>query len=80
MLTLILLVYGYHRDDLNRLEYVGMCIKESLRLFPPVFAIGRETSQDVTFDGHVMPKGVSNNHTPLNIVALKLVLTTPTYF
>ena len=51
----------YRRDDLNKLEYVGMCIKESLRLFPPVFAIGREMSQDVTFDGHVMPKGVSNN-------------------
>ena len=36
-----------------------MCIKESLRLFPPVIALGREMSQNVTFDGHVMPKGVS---------------------
>ena len=38
-----------------------MCIKESLRLFPPVFAIGREMSQNVTFDGHVMPEGSSND-------------------
>ena len=37
-----------------------MC-KESLRLFPPVFAIGWEMSQNVTFDGHVMPKGLSND-------------------
>ena len=38
-----------------------MCIKESLRLFPPVYGIGREMSQNVTFDGHVMPKGVQSN-------------------
>ena len=57
-------VYYYHRDDLNKLEYVSMCIKESLRLYPPVFVTGREMSQDVTFDGHVMPKGVSNDHIP----------------
>ena len=51
------MLYTY-RDDMNRLEYVSLCIKESLRLFPPVFAIGRELSQDVAFDGRVMPKGL----------------------
>ena len=50
---------GNHRDDLSKLEYVGMCIKESLRLFSPVIAVGRKMSRSVTFDGHVMPKGVS---------------------
>ena len=39
------------------MEYVGMCIKESLRLYPPVPVVGREMSQDIIFDGHVMPKG-----------------------
>ena len=47
---------------MSRLEYVGLCIKESLRLFPPVPAIGRELSQDVEFDGHVMPKGLGSMH------------------
>ena len=59
LLIMVYMWYVYCRDDLNELEYVGMCIKESLRLFPPVYGIGRELSQNVTFDGHVMPKGVS---------------------
>ena len=48
---------------MSRLEYVGLCIKESLRLFPPVPGIGRVLSKDVEFDGHVMPKGVSMKRT-----------------
>ncbi|XP_065909845.1 cytochrome P450 4F4-like isoform X2 [Dysidea avara] len=44
-------------DDIGKMEYVGMCIKESLRLYPPVPVVGREMSQDIIFDGHVMPKG-----------------------
>ena len=46
-----------YRDDIGKMEYVGMCIKESLRLYPPVPVVGREMSQDIIFDGHVMPKG-----------------------
>ena len=46
-----------YRDDIAKMEYVGMCIKESLRLYPPVPVVGREMSQDIIFDGHVMPKG-----------------------
>ena len=66
----IVTFYTY-RDDMSCLEYVGLCIKESLRLFPPVPAIGRELSQDVDFDGRVMPKGVSvhNSEVCMNILS-----------
>ena len=46
------------RDDLSKLEYITLCLKESLRLCPPVFAIGRKMSKNVTFDGHVVPAGM----------------------
>ena len=52
--------YLTSRDDLNKLEYISLCIKESLRLYPPVFGVGRKMSKDVMFDGHVMPEGMSN--------------------
>ncbi len=51
-----------HREDLKSLEYLKCCIKESLRLYPPVSLMGRVLAQDTTIGGHTMPKG-----TPLTI-------------
>ncbi|XP_059107755.1 leukotriene-B4 omega-hydroxylase 3 isoform X2 [Peromyscus eremicus] len=46
-------------DDLNQLPFLTMCIKESLRLHPPVPVISRCCTQDVVLpDGRVIPKGV----------------------
>ncbi|XP_027834868.1 cytochrome P450 4F3-like isoform X1 [Ovis aries] len=46
-------------DDLAQLPFLTMCIKESLRLHPPVTAISRRCTQDITLpDGRVIPKGV----------------------
>ncbi|XP_027765889.1 leukotriene-B(4) omega-hydroxylase 2-like [Empidonax traillii] len=46
-------------EDLSRLPFTTMCIKESLRLHPPVTAVSRRCTQDVALrDGRVIPKGV----------------------
>uniref|UniRef100_A0A452G8R1 Uncharacterized protein n=1 Tax=Capra hircus TaxID=9925 RepID=A0A452G8R1_CAPHI len=46
-------------DDLAQLPFLTMCIKESLRLHPPVTVISRRCTQDIMLpDGRVIPKGV----------------------
>ncbi|NXH62002.1 CP4B1 protein, partial [Rhabdornis inornatus] len=45
-------------EDLGKMTYTTMCIKESLRLFPPVPAVSRQLSKPVTFpDGRSLPEG-----------------------
>ncbi|KAG8436951.1 hypothetical protein GDO86_007870 [Hymenochirus boettgeri] len=45
-------------DDLNKIPYTTMCIKESLRLYPPVPAVSRDLVKPVTFfDGQFLPAG-----------------------
>ncbi|XP_040096946.1 cytochrome P450 4F3-like isoform X2 [Oryx dammah] len=45
-------------DDLAQLPFLTMCIKESLRLHPPVAVISRRCTQDVVLpDRRVIPKG-----------------------
>ncbi|XP_006898359.1 PREDICTED: leukotriene-B(4) omega-hydroxylase 1-like [Elephantulus edwardii] len=45
-------------DDLAQMPFLTMCIKESLRLHPPVTAIMRSCTQDIMLpDGRAIPKG-----------------------
>ncbi|NXW68933.1 CP4B1 protein, partial [Hirundo rustica] len=45
-------------EDLGKMTYTTMCIKESLRLFPPVPSVSRQLSKPVTFpDGRSLPAG-----------------------
>ncbi|TRY93660.1 hypothetical protein DNTS_001115 [Danionella cerebrum] len=46
-------------EDLNKIPYTTMCIKESLRLCPPVPGISRKLTKPLTFfDGRTVPEGV----------------------
>uniref|UniRef100_A0A672YFG8 aromatase n=1 Tax=Sphaeramia orbicularis TaxID=375764 RepID=A0A672YFG8_9TELE len=45
-------------DDLSKIPYTTMCIKESLRLYPPVPGISRHVTKPLTFfDGRTIPAG-----------------------
>ncbi|XP_061040238.1 cytochrome P450 4A11-like isoform X3 [Eubalaena glacialis] len=46
-------------DHLDKMPYTTMCIKEALRLYPPVPVISRELSKPITFpDGRSLPAGI----------------------
>ena len=44
-------------EDLPRLRYADAVVRESMRLFPPAWALGREALEDLTIGGHDVPKG-----------------------
>ena len=46
-------------NDLQEMRYLEQVIKETLRLYPPAPYFGRTLSEDVNFDGHVLPKNLS---------------------
>ena len=44
-------------EDLRRLEYARMTLAESMRLYPPAWAIGRRALEDVAIGEYVIPTG-----------------------
>ena len=53
----VVCMYMYS-EDLPSLQYTLWCIKEALRLYPPVPKIFRGLVEDIEVDGYVIPKGV----------------------
>uniref|UniRef100_G1QZR5 Cytochrome P450 family 4 subfamily F member 22 n=1 Tax=Nomascus leucogenys TaxID=61853 RepID=G1QZR5_NOMLE len=46
-------------DDLTQLPFTTMCIKESLRQYPPVTLVSRQCTEDIKLpDGRIIPKGI----------------------
>ncbi|XP_064619673.1 cytochrome P450 3A24-like [Lineus longissimus] len=46
-------------ENVNKLEYLDMCIQEALRMYPPAFRFDRTCSEDVVIDGITITKGTS---------------------
>lgn len=46
-------------DDMPRLEYTTMVLSESMRLYPPAWAMGREALEDVSIGPYRLGKGTS---------------------
>ncbi|MBC7930230.1 MAG: cytochrome P450 [Rubrivivax sp.] len=45
-------------EDLPRLRYCEWVVKESMRLYPPAYAVGREAVRDCEVGGYRIPKGM----------------------
>jgi cytochrome P450 len=43
-------------EDLPNLPYSLACIKESMRIYPPAYMMGRSAEREVTLAGHRLPK------------------------
>jgi cytochrome P450 len=54
-------------EDLARLQYTGMVLKEAMRLYPPVWIMSREAVKDTTIDGYSIKKGSTVFICPLMI-------------
>ncbi|WP_434447073.1 cytochrome P450 [Lentzea sp. E54] len=46
-------------EHLPRLRFAANVVKESLRLYPPIYAFGRDAVRDTTIGGHHVPSGAS---------------------
>ncbi|XP_064457758.1 cytochrome P450 4V2-like [Ornithodoros turicata] len=46
-------------EDIDNMEYLSCCLKETFRLLPPLPYIARVLDHEIVIDGNVIPKGVT---------------------
>ena len=46
-------------EDMSQLSYTGMVVHESMRLYPPAYAFGREAVADCEIGGYHIPRGTT---------------------
>ncbi len=54
-------------DDLKNLTYTTWCIKEAMRLYPPVFYFFRKATSNIEVGDHMIPEGTTILISPLVI-------------
>ena len=67
-------------ENLNRLEYTTMVIKESMRLYPPVWGITRDASREDVIGGYRIKKGDSIAMSPYAVHRLEKYWENPLKF
>jgi cytochrome P450 len=50
---------GFDAEDAGRLRYARQALLEGLRLYPPLWIVGRRTLEDVQLGGYRLPKGTN---------------------
>ena len=46
-------------EDLKHINYTMWCIKEAMRLYPPVYGFSRKTTKEINLGEYVIPKGAT---------------------
>jgi cytochrome P450 len=57
----------YFREDLSKMEYLGCCLKEALRLHSPVPFIMRQITKEVEIEGIKFTVGLTLSIWPFSL-------------
>ena len=67
-------------EEIAKLESLDLCIKEALRMYPPLTSIPRQATADTEFQGHFIAKGTIVGVFPLHTHFLDEYWTNPFRF